>query len=172
MRILGPPPKGVTLTTVKALLPGMGATPLFVNDMAPALWAAAVKYAIDPTVLIAQAFKETGGGTFKGKVRPEFCNPAGIKTRYPNLFPGITDGDNPLAHSMFANWNVGAEAHAQHLRAYTGALIEGHLVVDPRLVYVVGKYQVEHFEDLSGKWAPSMSYGHEVVAIAANLQGA
>jgi hypothetical protein len=172
MRILGPPPKGVTLATVKTLLPGLGATPLFVNDMAPALWTAAVKYAVDPTGLIAQAFKETGGGTFKGNVRAEFCNPAGIKLRYPNLFPGVTDGDNPLAHAMFPNWAVGAEAHAQHLRAYTGALIDGHLVVDPRLVFVVGRYQVETFEELGGKWAPSPTYGTELVAIASKLIGA
>lgn len=172
MRILAPPPLGTTLLTVQARLPAAGANTLFVSSIAPALWAAAVKYAVDPVGMIAQAVKETSGGAFTGKVRPEFYNPAGIKIRHPSLFPGITDGDNPLAHQMFPSWPAGAEAHAQHLRAYTGALLDGHLVVDPRLVFVVGKYRVETFEDLSGKWAPSQTYGQEIVAIAAKLIGA
>ena len=172
MRILGPPPLGVTLGTLQAGLTALGGNALFVNDMAPPLWAAAVKYAIDPVGMVAQAFKETAGGAFKGKVRAEFCNPAGLKLRHPGLFLGVTDGDNPLAHSMFANWAVGAEAHAQHLRAYTGCLLDGHLVVDPRLVFVVGRYRVETFEELGGKWAPSPTYGNEIVAIANRLQGA
>lgn len=172
MRILGPPPMGVSLLTLQSRLAALGGNSLFVNDMAPALWAAAVKYAIDPVGMTAQAFKESGGGAFKGKVRPEFCNPAGLKLRYPNVVPGVTDGDNPLAHQMFPSWAVGAEAHAQHLRAYTGALLDGHLVVDPRLVFVVGRYRIENFEELGGKWAPSPTYGQEIVAIAAKLIGA
>ena len=171
MRILAPPPVDVTLDSIRARLPAAGANALFVNDMAPALWAAAVKYAIDPVGMIAQSVKETGGGAFTGKVRPEFYNTAGIKIRHPNVFPGVTDGDNPLAHSMFANWAVGAEAHAQHLRVYTGALLDGHLIVDPRLVFVVGRYRVETFEELGGKWAPSPTYGEEIVAIAERLVG-
>lgn len=172
MRILAPPPPRVTLATVQARLVALDVHQRFTNDVAPALWAAAVKYAIEPTGMIAQSLKETAGGRFTGMVRPEFYNTAGIKTRHPNVFPGITDGDNPLAHSMFANWAVGAEAHAQHLRVYTGALLDGHLIVDPRLVFVVGRYRVETFEELGGKWAPSPSYGQEVVAIANKLIGA
>ena len=172
MRILAPPPLGVTLATVQARLPELGAADLFIKDMAPALWVAAVKYAIEPTGMIAQSLKETGGGRFTGKVRPDFYNPAGIKLRHPNVMPGVTDGDNPLAHAMFPSWVVGAEAHAQHLRAYAGALLDGHLVVDPRLVFVAGRYRIETFEQLGGKWAPSSTYGHEIVAIAAKLQGA
>jgi hypothetical protein len=172
MRILAPPPSGVTLDSIQARLPAVGANTLFVTSIAPALWAAAVKYAVDPVGMIAQSLKETAGGAFTGKVRPEFYNTAGIKVRHPDVVPGVTDGDNPLAHAMFANWAVGAEAHAQHLRAYTGALVDGHLVVDPRLVFVVGRYRVEDFEELGGKWAPSPSYGQEVVAVAARLLAA
>lgn len=172
MRILGPPPLGVSLLTLQSRLAALGGNSLFVNDMTPALWFAAVKYAIDPVGMIAQAFKETAGGAFTDKVRKEFYNTAGIKLRHPNVMPGVTDGDNPLAHQMFPSWAVGAEAHAQHLRAYTGCLLDGHLVVDPRLVFVAGKYRIEHFEQLGGKWAPSPLYGDQVVAIAANLIGA
>lgn len=166
MRIIGPP------TADEDYIPAlttMGATPLFMNTIAPALWLAAVRYGLDPVGVVAQSFKETGGGTFRGKVKPEFCNPAGIKIRYQALYPGITDGDNPLAHAMFPNWEVGAEAHAQHLRAYAGWPVPG-LIVDPRYTFVIGKHFCENFEDLSGKWAPSPTYGDELVTIARKLQ--
>ncbi|PRY35340.1 glucosaminidase domain-containing protein [Umezawaea tangerina] len=171
MRILGPSPVGVTLATVKALLPALGATPRFVNEMAGPLWTAAEKYAVYPPGVLAQAFKETKGGAYGGQVKPEHCNTAGLKLRYPGLYPE-TSGDQPQAHAQFPSWEVGAEAHVQHLRAYTGCLVTGHLNVDPRWVFVVGKYRIETFEELGGKWAPSPSYGTELVAIANQLIGA
>lgn len=169
MRILGPP--SASIDTVRANVAKLGAAPLFTNEMLPAIWAACVKYAVDPVGAVAQCFKETNGGAFGGQVLPQFCNPAGLKLRYPGLFPE-TSGDMPLAHAMFPTWAVGAEAFIQHLRAYTGCLIDGYLNVDPRWVFVVGKYRIENFEELSGKWAPSPSYGQEVVAIANKLIGA
>jgi hypothetical protein len=170
MRILAPPPEGITLAFVQDKLKGMGASLLFTDTIAPALWFSATKYAIHPCGMIAQSYKETDAGRFTGQVKKEFCNPAGIKIRYPNLFPGITDGDQPLAHAMFPGWEVGAEAHAQHLRIYAGTSLNGHLVVNPRGVFVVGKYRLELFENFgSGAWAPSPSYGREVVAIANRL---
>lgn len=165
MRIIGPPsaPRG----TIS--LPA-GTTALFRDSIVPALWEAAVDYGIDPVGVIAQSYKETGGGTFKGKVKPEFCNPCGLKNRV-SLFPGVDDLDNPLAHARFASWAVGAEAHVQHLCAYAGQPLRGELVVDPRYDFVVGRYALENFEDLSGKWAPSPTYGPDLVVIARKLQG-
>jgi hypothetical protein len=168
MRILGPP--SANYDVVRANLIRLGAHDRFVNDMLPALWMAAVKYAIDPPGMVSQAFKETGGGKFGGKALWQFHNTCGLKLRYPGLFPEST-GDMPLAHSQFASWDVGAEAHAQHLRAYTGCAIDGHLNIDPRWVFVWGKYRVETFEELGGKWAPSPSYGTEIVDIAGQLRG-
>lgn len=168
MLIMGFPPNSITLQFVQGKLPGIGANALFINEIAPAIWRSAVKYGVNPVGAVAQAFKETGGGAFTGNVKAAFCNPAGLKLRYPNMFPGITDGDNPLAHTMFPTWEVGCEAFIQHLRAYVGPL-EGHMIIDPRYVFVAGRYQVTTFEELSGKWAPSLTYGQEVVSIANRL---
>jgi hypothetical protein len=116
--------------------------------------------------MVAQAYKETGGGTFKGKVRPEFRNTAGIKNR-ESLFPGVDDDDNPLAHARFASWEVGALAHAQHLCAYTGIDVTVWIrpIVDPRYSYArrTGPATwVEHWRELGGLWAPSKTYGTEI----------
>lgn len=170
MRIIGPPSaaRAVVLERVK-VAPNVHAR--FVSEMFPALWDAALTYCIDPVGMVAQAAKETGWGQYGGNVRPEFYNTAGIKIRHQNLFPNVTTGDNPLAHAMFPNWAVGADAHAQHLRAYAGWPVEGRLITDPRYVFVNPSLRLENFEDLGGRWAPSASYGVELVAIARTLQG-
>lgn len=170
MRILGPP--SVDYDTVRANLVRLGAHDRFLNDMLPALWSAAAKYSVDAVGVVAQSFKETGGGTFQRLVLPNFYNTAGLKLRHPNKDIG-TAGEVTLAHSQFVSWPHGAEAHVQHLLAYAGTLdMSGasYLVVDPRAAFVVGKYRVETFEELGGKWAPSPTYGTEIVAIADSLR--
>jgi hypothetical protein len=165
VRIIGPP----SAKLASIILP-TGTTALFRDQIAPALWDAAVSYGIDPVGVVAQSYKETVGGTFKGNVRPEFCNPCGLKNRV-SLFPGVDDNDNPLAHARFASWEVGAEAHVQHLCAYAGQPLLGQMIVDPRYDFVAGKYALENFNELGGRWAPSLTYGLELVAIARRLQG-
>jgi hypothetical protein len=170
MRILGPP--SGTRETVLSNLSGLDAAPLFTLQMFPALWSAAVKYSVDAVGVVAQSFKETGGGSFKRLVLPNFYNTAGLKLRHPNASIG-TAGEVTLAHSQFVSWPHGAEAHVQHLLAYAGTLdMSGvsYLVVDPRAAFVVGRYRVETFEELGGKWAPSASYGTEIVEIADRLR--
>lgn len=142
-----------------------------------AVWEASLRYGIDPVGAVAQAWKETGRGTFErrpgvpGAVRAEFRNPCGLKIRHPGLFPGVTDGDEPLAHAMFGSWETGAHAHVQHLCAYAGQpLPAGTIIVDPRYTLVRKPY-AETFEELSGRWAPSPTYGQELVQIARHLQG-
>lgn len=169
MRILGPPSS--TREAVLSRLPRLGAAPLFIQQMFPALWAAAVRYSVDPVGVVAQSFKETGGGAFGRLVPPTFYNTAGLKLRHPNANLG-TSGEVTLAHAQFVSWQHGAEAHVQHLLAYAGTLdmtSSSYLVVDPRAVFVVGRYRVETFEELGGKWAPSLSYGTELVAVAQSL---
>lgn len=170
MRIIGPP--STTLETVHENLSVLGAAPLFINQIFPALWPAAVRYAVDPVGVVAQSYKETGAGRFPGKVRPEFCNPCGLKVRVQSILPELT-GDLPLAHQIFPNWDVGARAQVQHLRAYAGWPIdtEDDLLVDPRYMYVIGKHWCESFEDLGGRWAPAVDYGVRIVEIARRLQG-
>jgi hypothetical protein len=167
MRILGPPSadRATVLANVTA---ATGVHARFVADMFPALWWAGLACGVDPVGMVAQSFKETGGGQYAGKVKPEFFNPCGLKVG-ASLFPGVDDGDNPLAHARFPNWQVGALAHAQHLAAYAGVVLPT-LIVDPRYELVVGVHRVETFEDLSGKWAPAATYGSDLVKRARKLQ--
>lgn len=170
MRIIGPESAPTSLVRGAALQ--LGATSLFIGDMFEPLWQAALAYGIDPVGMIAQAAKETGWGSFPGKVLPGFCNTAGIKIR--NLgATGYPVGDERFAHQQFATWDNGARAHAQHLCAYAGVPVPAAELVDPRYHLVAGKHWCESFEDLSGKWAvPGPTYGPELVAIARKLQGA
>jgi hypothetical protein len=76
----------------------------------------------------------------------------------------------PLAHAQFASWRVGATAHVQHLIAYTQTPIDFCvLIVDPRYTLLAGAPPITDFEQLGGRWAPSPTYGAEVVAIARTL---
>lgn len=151
----------------------------FALDMLQPLWFAALQYRIDPLGMVAQAYKETGGGNYPGKVRPEFYNTAGIKVRYQNL--AFTEygsgaqqpllGDQPLAHQMFPNWYTGARAHAQHLCAYAGVPVPEWELVDPRYQYIYGQVALGTFEELGGvgRWAPNPLYGMEIVKLALEL---
>ena len=167
MRIIGPPSIG-DLNVVLDRLTVEGATTQFRFELAPLMWAAGSEYVIDPVGMIAQSFLETGAGKFGGRVQPKFYNPAGIKIRHMELIPGVTDGDNPLSHTMFPNWQVGVRAQAQHLRAYAGWDIDGE-IVDPRYLFVIGKHRCERFSELGGKWAPSLAYGDRIEAIMRRL---
>lgn len=149
----------------------LGATTLFIDGMLPALWDAALAYGIDPVGAVAQAAKETGYGSFPGRVRDWFFNTAGIKVRDPDAVKALipsTDGDHPLCHAQFAGWSVGAVAQAQHLRAYCNVAVTD-LVVDPRYVWVIGHHACVTWADLGGRWAPSPTYGEEIWALAQEL---
>lgn len=173
MRIIGPA-SALYYTVLTNLTNDTHAHTRFTVEMLPELWNAGLKYKIDPVGVVAQAYKETDAGNYTGKVKPEFFNTCGLKVRYQNLsFTQYTEtqpllGDQPLAHSMFANWTVGATAHVQHLCAYAGEPV-GDMIVDPRYTYVVGQ-KCETFEDLSTKWAPDVNYGQKLVEIARRLQ--
>jgi N-acetylmuramoyl-L-alanine amidase len=170
MRIIGPPT--ADLSTVRANLARLGANTLFLDEILPAVWQAALHYAVDPVGAVAQSAKETGFGKFPGKVKPEYHNTCGLKRREElrRLYPGITDGDNPLAHADFPSWEVGAIAHIQHLRRYAGAPVAGP-ILDPRYHLVSDRSRCENFADLNGRWAGSggTTYGTDVEAIAARL---
>jgi hypothetical protein len=172
MRIIGPP--SATPALVMHNLMKDNPAPRFVGEIFPPLWDAAQRLFIDPVGVIAQAYKETGGGTFTRKVKPWFYNTGGIQIRHKDEVTkllGTTDPEHPLLHAMFPSWEAGALAHVQHLRGYAGWPVTD-MVVDPRYVYVVNRHQVENFEELGGTWAPSPTYGTELVAIARRLQSA
>lgn len=165
MRIIGPPT--AEHPTVRANLSRLGANDLFLNDILPAVWQSALHYAVDPVGAVAQSFKETGGGKFGGRVKPQFYNTCGLKIRNLGFDPLASD-DQPFAHQIFPSWEVGAIAHIQHLRAYANCPVGG-TVVDPRYWLVVGKHRCLHFADLGTRWAPSAAYGTEIEATAARL---
>jgi hypothetical protein len=171
MLIIGPPT--ADWASVKHRLAVLGSTELFAKDIAPAVWAAAVDYGIDPAGMLAQAAHETGWGKFGRAMHPWHFNPAGIKVRDLKALAelGVTGDGNPVLHAQFASWHQGAKAQAQHLWAYCGRRVPPADVVDPRYDWVIGKHSCVTFEDLSTRWAPSTDYGTRVVSIAAQLQG-
>lgn len=145
-------------------LAGYSPHPRFLSEMLEPLWYTAVYHDIDPLVMVAQSIKETYAGRFTGNVPPTYFNTCGIKVR--DLTPFGGNSEVPLAHSQYASWHGGAEAHAQHLFAYMGmALPPGRYLVDPRWVWVYGKHKITQVEELGGKWAPSPTYGNEIVSI-------
>lgn len=144
--------------------------------MFPELWDAAVLYGVDPVGVVAQSIKETGGGSFLGKVKPPFNNTCGLKItpQQQEMFPGVTDDDNPLAHATFASWQVGATAHVQHLRVWCDDPVT-ELIVDPRYQVVVGLLPTRGpavtWHDLGGRWTTSLTYGDEIEVIIERLRG-
>lgn len=144
---------------------------LFVDTIIPALWEAVEAQrdrncgrGIDFATVVAQAAKETGWGRFGGVLDPSFRNTAGIKT--------AAGGDNfdPDAHQRFGSWAEGARAHLNHLAAYTGLAIVGD--AHPRY-HVVMRLPwagtVTTVEELSTRWAPSSSYGRDIVRMVGEL---
>jgi hypothetical protein len=144
---------------------------VFTDSIFLEVWQAAEEHGINPVGMVAQALKETGGD-FPGRVKPWFHNTCGLKVRYLSEVMdllGTSDGDHPLCHQQFPNWQVGACAHAQHLIRYTGGLVE-ELVVDPRYWLVSGP-PVTTWAELGGHWAPSQTYGQEIEALMSRLAG-
>lgn len=172
MNIIGPP--SASLEVVQRKLREQNRSVLFTNEIVPALYKEGLRYGVDPVVMIAQSAKETGYGTFTGKVKPWFCNPAGIKVHpteqalLAEVSKEPTHGESSLDHERFASWTMGARAQAQHLRRYAGMPVPDDEVVYPRH-WVVRLYRLKTVFDLSGRWAPSPSYGSEIANIARTL---
>lgn len=171
MRIMGPP--SARLDVIQRKLREQNRPAYFIDIMVPALYNEASRYGIDPVVMIAQSAKETGYGTYPGKVKSWFNNTAGIKV-HPNeqiLLAEVskepTSGESPLDHERFSTITMGARAHAQHLRAYCGFPVPVEDVVHPR--YFVINRRIASVEELGGTWAPSPTYGNEVQRIALSL---
>ena len=174
MKILNTP--SATLEQCKEWIKGVKTAHPMASAMVPLLWDAAVANGVDPVVLIAQAMKETGYFNFKGVIRPNFCNTCGLK-----VTKGGGDQD-PGAHKRFEYWEDGIMAHSDHLALYAGAPNQpkyspdcashtnekykhNGTTKDPRhFTYLHGK--CKNVEDLSGNWAPSSTYGQDIVKMA------
>jgi N-acetylmuramoyl-L-alanine amidase len=135
-----------------------GATGEFIS-LAPIYWdTAPLRGAVRPEVAYAQAAKETGYGKFGGTIDATFKNPCGLKTSTGGA------NDDPQAHQRFASWQDGITAHLDHLALYAGAYgyPRRNTSPDPRhFPYLYGKAPT--VEELSGKWAPSVSYGYTLI---------
>lgn len=147
------------------------AHPRFINEILPSLYKAESNLrnanggrGIDAAVVAAQSAKETGWGRFTGVLSPEFNNTAGIKTA-----AGGGDFD-PDAHERFANWDEGARAHLNHLAAYTGLNVvgtpHGRYNTVARLSWAG---TITTVEQLGARWAPSSSYGTDIVKMVEEL---
>ncbi len=133
-------------------------------DIAPLYWDYGSRTGMRPEVLYAQAAHETGFGRYSGQVPPAYNNWAGIKT-------AIANGNTPEDHQQFATPEDGVRAHFNHMSAYIGLppLGEPH----PRYHNVARLFwagTVETVEELSGKWAPSLTYHEKIVAMVGAMQ--
>lgn len=129
-------------------------------DVIPIYFELAPLYGIPAERALAQAAKETDDGHYTGVVPAWFHNWCGLKTE-------TATGDLPEDHQQFATDREGVEAHLQHLARYGGAtaIPAGREMHDPRWRFVT--QFTDTFEGLGGEgsWAPSPTYGIEIVVI-------
>ena len=133
-------------------------------DLAPLFYDISVKAGVNPVVAYCQSAKETGYMKFGGVLDISFNNPCGMK-----VSAGGGDKD-PNAHKRFKNWEEGIQAQVDHLALYAGA--PGYPKADtpdPRhFSYLKGTAKT--VEELGGKWAPSKSYGTDIVKMVKEVE--
>lgn len=157
-------PATATVEQAKAWAAAKGATHEFIA-LADLYWQIAGDVGLNPVGVYAQTAKETGFGRFGGVIDASYCNPCGLKVR--------SGGGNydPKAHKRFKNWPEGIQAHVDHAALYAG--VAGYpkkVTPDPRhFTWIAGK--AKYWEDLSGKWAPSATYGTAVVKMMEQIEG-
>lgn len=132
-------------------------------DLAKMFYDISTKTGIDPAVVYTQSAKETAYMKFGGVLDISFKNPCGLKT--------TQGGGNydPDAHKRFKSWQEGVQAQVDHLALYAGmAGYPKKDSPDPRhFPAIVGT--AKNVEDLGGRWAPSKTYGEDIVKMMQNL---
>lgn len=157
------------LEQAKAWARSMKAPAEFV-DLADLYWELApARGGIDPAIAYVQFAHETGylykSGKSAAGIDASYHNPCGLK---------ITQGGGDYqasAHKRFRDWKEGISAHLDHLALYAGAAgYPKKDTPDPRhFVYLFGTAKT--LEQLGAKWAPSPSYGVDLVSKLAKLRG-
>ncbi len=154
----------ITVDSAKNWAKERGATQTFIN-LADLYWKYAASHGgVNPGVAYVQAAKETGYGKFGGVINESYNNPCGLKTN-----KGGNDSD-PNAHMKFSNWDEGVQAHLDHLALYAGA--NGYPrqnTYDPRHFASI-KGSASTVVSLGGKWAPSSTYGTELLGMYRQLE--
>lgn len=156
-------PSKTTIEQMKEWAKNKGANKLFI-DLAPIFYDLSVKAGIDPSAVYTQSAKETGYFKFGGVLDASFKNPCGLK-----VSAGGGDKD-PNAHKRFKSWEEGVQAQIDHLALYAG--VNGYPKAgtpDPRhFPYLKGTATT--VESLGGKWAPSSTYGTDIVKMIKELE--
>lgn len=139
------------------------ADPLFI-ELAPTFYDVSVKYGVDPAITYAQSAKETNFMHFTGVLDASYKNPCGLK-----ITAGGGDKD-PDAHKRFDTWEEGITAMVHHMALYAGHVdFPKKDSPDPRhFESIYGT--APNVEDLGGKWAPSLDYGHDVMRRVWHMQ--
>ncbi|EJW14703.1 N-acetylmuramoyl-L-alanine amidase [Paenibacillus alvei] len=125
---------------------------------------------VDPAIAYVQFGHETGylyrDGRSAAGIDATYHNPCGLK---------ITQGGGDYqasAHKRFRDWKEGVTAHLDHLALYAGAAgYPRSDTPDPRhFPYLYGTAKT--LEQLGTKWAPSSTYGTDLVGKLSKLRGA
>lgn len=152
--IIGPPT--TTVEKMKDWARSKGAHEEFIRQ-AQTFYDVSVRYGIDPAVTYAQSAKETNYFKFTGVLTIDYKNPCGMKTS-----SGGGDYDK-TAHQKFSTWEEGITAQVHHLALYAGHKdFPKADSPDPRHFPFIYN-TVSCVEELGGKWAPSKTYGSEIV---------
>lgn len=152
--IIGPPT--TTVAEMRSWAKSKGAHEEFIKQ-AQTFYDVSVRYGIDPAVTYAQSAKETNYFKFTGVLTIDFKNPCGMKTS-----SGGGDYDK-TAHQKFSSWEEGITAQVHHLALYAGHKdFPKSDSPDPRHFPFIYN-TVACVEELGGKWAPSKTYGSEIV---------
>lgn len=142
-----------------------GADPVYI-DNAKRYWAWAPVIGLRPEVMFAHHAKETKYGKFGGVLTAEWHNPAGIKLAGPQ-------GDyDPEGHERFPDWETGVIAHINHVGAYVYGrdftpIGNPHSRL-PMVQSTAWAGTVRNVEQYDGRWAPSPTYGRDLVRLYLN----
>ena len=171
-----------TVYQMKLWAKSKGANQIFI-DLAGKFYDISVSRGVDPAVTYTQSAKETNFMKFTGVLDSSYNNPCGMKN---SAGGGDYDGE---AHKRFASWNDGILAQVDHLALYSGKpgypkyssdLHQWYKGQGKESSYNVNAYKKNgtttdprHFSSIYGKcptveslganWAPSPTYGDEVV---------
>lgn len=153
---------GGTFDQAQAWARSRGAAECYV-DNAPRYWWFCSQAGLRPEVLYAHHGKETNLGRFGGVLDESFHNCAGIKI-------AAGGGDYVAkAHEQFANWDEGVRAHVNHMLAYVygrSAVFIGEPHARARIVQTTPwAGTIKRVEDLDARWAPSPTYGRDLVRL-------
>lgn len=145
------------------------------KDIVQYYYQAEKAYGIRADLAICQSLLETGHFSFKGYVKPEWCNYAGL---------GATDKDANKNIAIFANPFLGICAQMQHIYAYVFTddptkKYPSWVIVDPRF-NLVKRGSAPYVEILGQKenkalgfggygWATGKDYGYKIMKIYNDL---